>query len=235
MKRNLLYHLYPARGSVWRWHVDRLLEHRAAWNGRAIVVAALGPGTDPKESVESALAPLKVEVLWRENDPVLAEAKWFLDSLALLESADPEEATFYAHAKGSSKALGYRKLPSILSWSRAMYVLGLSRPDQIEKLLRLYPAVGCFRQARYFFGAPWHFSGTFFWLRHDALFSRAWRALGDGGGYHGVEAFPGTHFLFGESYCLTDDNVPIHRLYNSPRATSDSSIERWRRSLLENF
>lgn len=235
MKRNLLFYLYPARGSVWRWHIDRLLEYQGAWNGRRIVIAALGTGTDSQEVVESALAPLKAEILWRENDPVLAEARWFLDSLALLESRDPEEATFYAHAKGASKASNDSVLPFVLQWSNAMYTLNLMDVGKIESALRRFPVVGCFRQTWYILKVPWHFSGTFFWLQHDAIFSRNWRVLGDGGGSHGVEAFPGVHFNVGESCCLTDDNIDPYNLYSSPSAASWEKVRQWRHKYLEIF
>lgn len=157
----------------------------------------------------------------------------FLEALALLESKNPDEATFYAHAKGTSKAPNDSVLPCVLQWANAMYALCLSMPEKVEAALRISPAVGCFRQIWWALKVPWHFSGTFFWLRHDALFSRNWRVLGDGGGSHGVEAFPGQHFQVGESYCLTDDGIDPWNLYGHLGTTSGYKVQMWMRNYLE--
>lgn len=230
MKRNLLFYLYPVRGTTWKWHVDRLLEFQAAWNGRRIVIVALGPFTDPQGEVNDRLAPLKAEILWRSNDADLGESRWFTEGLGKLESRDPDEATFYAHAKGVTR--DGKILQHVISWSQAMYVLNCSLPEAIERKLKVFPTVGAFRQKVDVLGVAWNFSGTFFWLRHDAIFERDWKKLEIG--RWGVEAYPGKHFAFEESYNLTPDNITSGDLYFSPSVTQDASVAAWKRQFVEN-
>ena len=51
MRRNLLFYLYPRKGSIWPWHVEQLLKYRQAWNGRRIVTIAVDESTDTQETV----------------------------------------------------------------------------------------------------------------------------------------------------------------------------------------
>ena len=51
----------------------------------------------------------------------------------------------------------------------------------------------------------WHYSGTFFWMRHASVFARDWRNVPQF--YGGVEAWPGMHFARHETGCLLLDNL----------------------------
>lgn len=199
MKRNLLYHLYPKRLSYWRWHVEQLIAHASAWNGRRIIVLVLDHWTvDEKEAID-ALAPLNAEVLVRPNNAELGETTYFVETFKLLKSLDPEEATFYAHGKGVSREGG--PLDPIKQWSKAMYVLNLGRIDIVEKKLATHSTIGAFRVQMPHSGSTWSFAGTFFWLKHSTIFSRNWSDIERG--RWGVEGYPGRHLKFEESYAVT--------------------------------
>ncbi len=222
MKRNLLFHLYPKKESIWRWHVEQLMKYRHVWNARRIVTVVLDNETETPSTVAEALWPLEAEVAFERNDPKLGEARLFLETLGRLRSLDLEEATFYAHGKGVWREKRYT--PAMQAWSRAMYVLLLEHPDAVDRLLHRYGAVGCFRHRIQIDISPSCFAGTFFWLRHYDLFTRDWRRIGSG--RHGVEGYPGVHFRWEELGSLTPDNLTPQWLYDT--GVTDELIWKWR-------
>lgn len=199
MKRNLYYFLCPLTPEIWRWNVERLRSYWAAFNGRKLVVVAVGPGTESETAVQSAFEGSDAELIVAKNDPDLGETPSFLDGLGRLESLDPEECTFYAHAKGQTRV---DKGDSVRRWTEAMYFMSLSNTSLIDHLIRKYATLGCFKQVMINWrGVPWAFAGTFFWIRHDALFSRNWRSINND--RYGVEAYPGRVFREEEAFALT--------------------------------
>jgi len=224
MKRNLLFHLYPKKESIWRWHVDRLLEYRSAWNGRRIITVVMDKETESKAVVTEALERLDAEVSFERNDRELGETRLFIETLGRLESRDPDEATFYAHAKGVTRT--GKQVDAIRDWCRAMYILNLESIPSIERLLQKYPAIGCFRHAIKHGGSSWCYAGTFFWLKHRDLFMRNWRRIEKS--LYGVEGYPGMHFRWGEMGRLTQDNVGPQWLYNNGSVT-DAKISEWKK------
>jgi SAM-dependent methyltransferase len=210
MKRNLLYYLYPKKWSIWPWHIEQLLKHQSAFNGRKIIVIAVDNHTVHQNKILPILAPLSAELLWVHNDPGLGETRHFLEKLALLESKDPNEATFYAHAKGVTQSGAW--LAGAVSWSKAMYELNLGNVAAVEKALSTYSSLGCFRHLINHAGAPWCYAGTFFWFKHSALFSRTWRKIEQS--RFGVEGYIGQHFRWGQMGTFTPDNVGPVWLYN---------------------
>lgn len=226
MRRNLLFYLYPMRGTIWTWHIDQLLRYRDAWNGKKVVILATSHETEKEESVRERLAPLGAEILVRPNRTYLSEAAYFVEGLSRMESLDPNEATFYAHAKGVTRR--DPQLEWIRKWCEAMWILLCAHPEAIDRKLARHAAVGCFRLAMNHSGSPWHYSGTFFWLRHDAIFSRAWRDVIQE--KHGVEAYPGRHLRFEEACCLTREDIPAIWLYEG--WVTDEAIRQWEGELL---
>lgn len=222
MKRNLLYYLYPRRDSVWPWHVQQLLHYGSGFNGRKIVVIAVDQHTVNLNKVAASLTPLGAEFMVVHNDPHLGETRHFLEKLALLESKDPNEATFYAHAKGVTQSGTW--LNGALSWSKAMYTLNLGNIQAVERALGVYAAVGCFRHFLPHAGSRWCYGGTFFWLKHSTLFSRNWRSIELS--RFGVEGYLGRHLRWGEMRGFTPDNVGPVWLYNG--GVTDSYIEQWK-------
>ena len=226
--RNLLFHCYPIRGSIWPWHVEQLLKYKEVWNGRKIVTIVTDGSTEPADQVVKAFLPLGAELFVTKNQSYLAETYHFIEMLQiLLESRTDEDATFYAHAKGVTH--NGERVEIVRRWSDLMYRLNLSRPELIDKKLKTWPVIGCLRERRRHAGAEWIYSGTFFWMRHDALSSRNWRDILQE--RYGVEGYPGRHFKFEESYALNPEAVPPDLLYNG--WISDEVIERWTKRLME--
>jgi hypothetical protein len=209
--RNLIFYCYPIRETIWPWHVDRLLERRNTWNGRRIVVLALDDRTDKEDVVRAKFAPLEAEILIRKNDSGLAETAHFIDTLALLESKSDDEATFYAHAKGVTRN-GPMFVP-VQRWSELMYRACLDFPALVERRLGKFGTVGClrWRHVPHPSRKGWCWAGTFFWVRHGALFTRDWRKIDRA--IYGVEDYPSRQFKVEEGYCLTDEQVHPISLY----------------------
>jgi hypothetical protein len=222
MIRNLLFYLYPKAHTPWRWHVDKLLEHKEVWNGRRIVVVAGANATEAMDDVAEVLEPLDAEILLRDNDAALYEARHFIEPLGRLASEDPDEATFYAHSKGTTRK--GRELANVTMWSKAMYDLNLARIDVVDEMLKKYGTVGAFRmQHEDHGGSDWHYSGTFFWLKHVALFSGNWTSFHDD--RYAVEGYPGRHFRLEESYDLCPEKYTPGQLYSE--GITDTALARW--------
>lgn len=76
----------------------------------------------------------------------------------------------------------------------------------------------------------WHYSGTCFWFRHDAVFQRAWQNVPSF--YGGVEAWPGMLFNQSETGCLLLDQLrelPYRDRFWATRG--NPAFDRWRRTL----
>lgn len=222
MKRNLIFYLYPATGSIWSWHVDQLIHYKNAWNGRKLITVALDHRTDHQAWILQRLKPLEAEVSWVPNEPSLGETAHFIRMLSSVASLNQDEATFYAHAKGVTHN-GHR-LEAVRRWCEAMYVLNLGSINTVERRLSLFSAVGCFRHYLKHAGSRWHYGGTFFWLKHSAIFSRRWWEIQHT--KYGVEAYPGRHLRWGEMGTFTPDDVGPYWLYAG--GVTASYIEKWK-------
>lgn len=209
MIRNLIFYCYPIRGDVWRWHADQLANYRPVWNGRRIVVIALDSSTDSEAVVREKFVPLEAEILVRKNQAYFGETAHFIEAFSLLESKRPDEATFYAHAKGVTRGGGI--LEAVKRWSLLMYAANLSFPSLIERKLSTFSAAGCLRWRLNRTPKGWCYAGTFFWLKHSAIFSCDWKDIHPE--RHGVEDYPGRHLEMKEGYCLTQEQVPPISLY----------------------
>ena len=215
-RRNLLFYLLPLRHSlkVWQWHVEQLRAYLPLFNGRRIITVAT-PGENNKLAIESiedvreafGEEAALVEFVERPNDPDLWETPAFAEMLGMIESTDPREATFYFHGKGVRRA---RQDP-IRLWCQEIYRHNLGRIDDAMDALRYWKACGIARSPTVPGGGDlgscgWHFAGTGFWFRHDALFASAgWRSITPHS--HAVEAFLGTQFAPSEVACLAHDNI----------------------------
>jgi hypothetical protein len=207
--RNLIFYCYPVKGTVWEWHAEQLKKYKSAWNGRRILVLSLDHMTVPEEKAREHFASLEAEVLIRKNHRHLHETAHFIEALSLLESRRSDEATFYAHAKGITRTGGM--LEAMKRWSTLMYEANLSFPELIERKLSTFAAIGCLRWRLDRTPKKWCYAGTFFWLRHDAIFSKNWRDISQE--KYGVEDYPGRHLEMRESCCLTLEQVPPISLY----------------------
>lgn len=222
MIRNLLYNCCPLDDSEeWRLNVERLNYYASIFNGRKIVLLKTGLGMVPPEVVKAAFT-FEAEFRLVPNDPVLGEGAGFIDALRELQSLRSDEATFYAHTKGVSRWRDSLKKGNIRFWRNTMYRECLSDADRIDDVLSRYSCCGCLlnpdgHQPRVGLHngvqSKWFFAGTFFWFRHDRLFSRSWEKLPNG--YYGVEGYLGLHIPLSESYDLGEYPIKNWDLYHA--------------------
>jgi len=195
MRRNLLYHVYAvAANDEWRLNVQELLAHWSVFNGRKIVGIASDNRTVPAAEVKADFgADPTIQWLPVWNDPRVGERPTFCTGLDLLRSIDPDEATYYAHAKGVTNgcARGVRPnrrhliVPTVRRWRREMYARDLGGDAAArDNVLRAFPCSGTWfyrgntgRHEEAGYGpAWWHYAGTFFWINHAHYFGHP-RAL----------------------------------------------------------
>ena len=183
MIRNLIYHIAPfKRNDAWKQNIRQLLARIDLFNGKRIVGIVTGDDLVPAQVVQDALGPNRIEFVVLKNDPLLCEASTFYTMLTLVRSTRSDEWTFYAHAKGSSR-LEYLK--EVTWWRNSMYHFCLDNPARWNRIAASdqYDAMGCFRvyhvpgtlrKHRHLSPdlrtAEWHYSGTFYWFRHSAIF-----------------------------------------------------------------
>jgi len=221
---NLVYHVTPIQHpeDIWRWNVGELLKRIDHFNGRRIitvVTSGQGRAMDPPEAVVEAFSGHDVEFRFAPNDPNLREAAHFFSALREIASVDPSEAVFYGHCKGVS----HLDQSAVRPWTAAMYHHNLDRIDEIRDLLGRWPCVGIAKRYGQFenltLGRPrrkgslrrrrwhgWHFAGTFWWVRHDRLFSQPdWDQIP----LHpyAVEAYLAHFFNSDEALCLEFDGI----------------------------
>lgn len=197
--RNLLYHACPLQANDdWRSCIAELLEYgRQIFNGRRLVAIATGKGLHDPGEVRSAFASLPgVEFLEIPNDRELREVASFGRLLAAVQSTHADEATFYAHTKGNSTACN---VTGARLWRSAMHRELLGNWQACLAELRRHAFVGTHKMIWPKTAVPpfpsrlkvgnWMHAGTFFWFRHDQVFSnRNWQAIP--ADRYGAEAWP---------------------------------------------
>lgn len=198
IKRNLCYYMYPIKNSLWTFHIEQLKRYLDVFNGKKIITIAVDERSVSEDEVRKALK--RDDIHWRvvKNDAKLWETAAFPGMLELVESLDPNEFTFYAHAKGVRRPDW--AIENARIWSGTMYFLNLSSVSMVNRILSKYDGLGCYRHQVNHCGSNWHFSGTYFWFRHSTVFSKAWRNIYPH--LYGVEGWIGQYVDFDRSYSL---------------------------------
>ena len=211
-RRNLLFHVWPVRGGTWRWNVEELKRRIDLFNGRRIIGIVSDERSDPPEAVQAAFAGHGCEFIVAPND-ARGEVATFAQMLPRLVSTDADELTFYAHAKGVKYEPQFP--PAVRRWAEVQYAVSLDDWRGLREQLQRFAMTGIFRKHGRFRNhenvSDWHYSGTFFWLRHAQVFQRPWADVPQF--YGGVEAWPGVHFRSHETGCMLLDNLkelPYH-------------------------
>lgn len=217
--RDLIYHVYPLelpaapgqRGpSVWRKRLTAILSRIDLFNGRRVIAVATGAGTAKFAEVVALARPFGCELFEVANDSRLREAKTLpllLDRVRGDEQQQKQQqrAIFFGHAKGVT-----HHAPEHPShwWAALMEETLLDRwDDDVQKVLSTHPVAGSFKKlGSGCFDAPsastWHYSGSYFWVRAEALFGKPdWRAKIDQH-WWGVETYPSLHFGEREAGCV---------------------------------
>jgi hypothetical protein len=222
---NLIYYAAPLAGNdLWRVNLERLRPYLHHFSRRVVAVVQ-GEGLVPFAEVRKELASWEIEWVVGTNDASLGEVTMFPELLARIASTEADVATFYGHTKGVSRP----KNPAVALWRDAMYQACLDDLDAVKVALRGHSCAGPFKQ----FGgkvdcpeAPtihFHFAGTFFWFRHDQLFTRHdWRQVPLC--RFGVEAYLGQFFPEDEAACLYGEDAGC--LYQM--AEWEKMLSRWK-------
>ena len=215
--RNLIYHVLPvARNSNWKRNLDQLVLRQDLFNGKRVLAIAYEPRESGGGRIVQTVQPDEVLTYcdqigmnWTDsrafvNNTNLGEVVSFPWLLEKVKSTNLNEVTFYAHAKGVTHSDNH----TTLKWAERQYRVCLDDWAAVQRALEQYSIAGSFRRFGEF-STPgnhrWHFSGTFYWFRNNAVFSRIWNQIDRV--YFGVEAWPGKMFKPEESACLFADNA----------------------------
>ena len=165
MKRNLIYHIFPASCSSlhWRWNIDILSKYIHLFNNKIVVSVSIensdtpGYATDSYESVVERFTNVDtfmgkritelgytVKFLKTANYGHLRECVSFYNLLREIESTDKDEITFFAHAKGVR--LQRNGLENkIRLWISYMLTKNLSDINMVDELLGSYSCAGAIK------------------------------------------------------------------------------------------
>ncbi len=230
-RRNLLFHIWPVRGGTWRWNLDQLTRRIDLFNGRRIVGIVCDERSEPAEAVQEALAGHGCEFVVLPND-AHGEVATFSRMLPQVASTDADEVTFYAHAKGVKYEPQFP--PAVRRWAEVQYAVMLDDWPALREQLQRFAMTGIFRKHGRFRNhqnvGDWHYSGTFFWMRHARVFSKP--CLEVPRFYGGVEAWPGMHFSSDETGCLLLDHLkelPYQERFWA--ALGNAAFSQWHRQL----
>lgn len=230
-RRHLMYHLWPVKGQTWRWNVELLLQRIDLFNGRRLVAIVTDERTEDLATVQAAFAGHGVEFIVRPNAQG-GESITFPLMLAELAREHRDDVAFYAHAKG----VKYEPAspPAVKRWAEVQMAVTLDHWPTIRAQLDQHAMTGLLRRpgrfANHHHVGDWHYSGTCFWFRHDAVFQRAWQDVP--AFYGGVEAWPGMLFGQQETGCLMLDQLrelPYRERFWATRG--NPAFVRWQRGL----
>lgn len=230
-RRHLMYHLWPVKGETWRWNVELLLQRIDLFNGRRLIAIVTDERTEDLATVQAAFAGHGVEFIVRPNAQG-GESITFPLMLAELAREHRDDVAFYAHAKGVKYEPTWP--PAVKRWAEVQMAVTLDHWPTVRAQLDHHAMTGLLRRPGRFANhqhvGDWHYSGTCFWFRHDAVFQRAWQDVP--AFYGGVEAWPGMLFSQQETGCLLLDQLrelPYRDRFWATRG--NPAFERWRHGL----
>jgi predicted O-methyltransferase YrrM len=204
-RRNLIYHVWPVRGSMWQWNIEQIKSRLDLFNGRRLIGIVYDARSELPSTVERCFAGHGCEFLVFPNQ-LCGEVVTFPKMLRTVASTNSNEATFYAHAKGVKHEPSVPE--PVKRWTELSYRAALDDWPMVRDHLEQFALTGSFKMLGRFRShrnlVDWHYSGTFFWLRHARVFSRDCFAVPPF--YCGVEIWPGKHFGRDEAGCLLFDN-----------------------------
>lgn len=227
-QRNLICHVYPRSiGGHWRQTVQHLRARWESFNGLKLVSVVVDSTTDTAADVAHEFGDSSVEITERENS-CLQEVESLFPLLARVVQSPG--ITLYCHAKGATHCPADA---ASHAWRDAMASACLDYPDLVDCMLADGATCGAFRSIQPIGNspAPWHFAGTWWWVRNDALASRQWDAFDRA--FWGVESYPGRQFSHHDGRCLFFDHAETAHLYHSDfwRSHIGPSFRAWRRRL----
>ena len=221
-----MFFCYPRSNGNWRRSVNHLLARWSQFDGKKVVAIAHDTSTDHPNEVVAAFGDPPIEFHACQNT-ALQEVQPFAHLLTAV-SNEPG-ITLYAHSKGCT----HTENQSSHLWCDAMASACLDYPTLIDCIMRDRSTCGAFRSLQKIGDSPspWHFAGTWYWLRNAALFSRNWGDFEQK--FWGTESYPGRHFAYAESACLFYDDAHTAHLYGIDfwRQNTGPAFRWWRESL----
>ena len=170
MKRNLIYYVYPRQCSMLALNLFLLCKYQRIFNGKKIIYA-----------VEEEGLVDQLHLSWMFNDThdirpyelimvPKGQDACFHKMLEAVQSSDPDEITFYAHAKDTSlEVLRHKSIDELSLWLRETYRDNLDNPDHVDEILRQYPCAGTFKRRDFHSPEVWSYKDNFFWFNHQQL------------------------------------------------------------------
>ena len=227
MKRNLIMHVYPKSTGLWRRSVLHVLRRLEQFDGRRVVSVVIDTSTDRASDVCKAFCGA-VDIREVHNTGMweMQSFEWLLSQVS-----DEQGATFYCHAKGCTKDHNAGSHP----WCDAMAITNLDYPALTEYMLANHAIVGSFRNH---VGFPlsvssWHYSGTWYWFRNDALFAPGRDWIPKTMTVYGAESYPGENFNLSQSACLFHDRAFFPNMYDPSwwTTTGGPQLKAWQERL----
>lgn len=208
IRKNLFYQICPLTvNDQWRFNIDCLVPYLDVFNGRVVLSIKTGPLMAPLEDVLAYFKDVEnLEYFTAENNPALGEASTFFEGLERLRSDNPNEFTFYAHSKGISPKYLPEDIPTINTWTAFSYSKNLEATPLLERYAQEYAFFGAFKRYEKSKIVPvsWHYSGSFYWFRHDVVFPKL-EKLKAVSGYYISEMLPGFCAPSKQGCCVYDD------------------------------
>lgn len=225
--RNLLYHIWPVKGSMWRWNLEQLTKRIDLFNGHRTIAIVYDSRSEHPDVVQEIVAEHGCDFILKENTNK-GESTTFPALLQSVQPTSPRDVTFYAHAKG----VKYEpQVPwTVRKWTEVLYMVNLDDWRGVRSQLERYPMTGAFKmlgrfRAHQYLG-DWHYSGTFFWFRQAPIMERKLLQVPEI--YGGVEVWPGLLFAQHEVGCLVFDRLrelPYHERFW--RSTGKIGLKNW--------
>lgn len=205
--RNLAYNVYANKTNHgWIHNLRQIKQRWDLFNGRRVVAIAEDETTIPSAQVKDQLGP-DAEYFVHPNDPRLRETPGFGYLLRALNNSNPNEATFHAHTQGTAPyhAQNPDRQRAKRFWRNRMYHECLDDWPAVATSLRFHATAGCFiidyrafdrdelRSPTGLNTPDWHYSGAFFWFRHDCTYrDPEWCSIPDDP--YASESWPGRLF-----------------------------------------
>lgn len=232
IKRNLIFHIYPVRHiGTWQRCLDRLLPRLKQFDGRRLITVTHDDNTDPPAAVRDYVGN-QAEVYPVENERHLQEVSAWNTSWSKLNLSDTNAATFYGHAKGVTR--NFRPGAMVHLWTDIMMETLLDHPALIEDMMMRFPVAGSLKKYGEWFpnvNCPWHYTGTFFWVRNTAA-----QVYGNiAPTWWGTEAWPGSNFdADSGGVVFYEDKRRNFDMYNCDYVTSKvlPALRKWRQNVL---
>jgi hypothetical protein len=193
--RNCIYHVAALKtNDHWLRNVEQIKKRWDVFTGQRVIAYATGDACHPLAAVHASLpAATIIEV---PNDPRLREVASFGRLLREVASTNPNEVTFYAHTKGNSTA---ESIQASIRWRNAMYHYLMDDVEQVRRALCNHAFCGTHKIQWQDGNHPypsglkigtWMHAGTFWWFRHDRVFTKDWQQIADD--RYAAEAWPST-------------------------------------------